>query len=69
MRGDRGPENIGAAFTANPADAAFRGQKAALGRLRRPKDIADVIASLMSDAARFITGGGIMADGAAMAAP
>lgn len=67
--GISGPENIGPAFTANPADAAFRGQKAALRRLRRPKDIAHVIASLMSDAARFITGCGIMVAGAAMAAP
>lgn len=50
----------------------FRGfwtNKAALGRLGQPEDIADVIAFLVSEDARFVSGHGIIVDGAAMQAP
>ncbi|PMU98057.1 SDR family oxidoreductase, partial [Pseudomonas sp. GP01-A4] len=40
--------------------------KAALGRLGQPEDIADLIAFLISDDARFITGQGLLVDGGAM---
>jgi NAD(P)-dependent dehydrogenase (short-subunit alcohol dehydrogenase family) len=57
------------AFTANRAYGEFWRQKAALGRLGTPEDIADVIAFLLSDDARFVSGHGIFVDGAAMAQP
>jgi 3-oxoacyl-[acyl-carrier protein] reductase len=41
-------------------------KKAALGRLGQPDDIADVIAFLASDDARFLSGQGFFVDGAAM---
>lgn len=41
-------------------------KKAALGRLGQPEDIADVIAFLASDDARFMSGQGFFVDGAAM---
>jgi NAD(P)-dependent dehydrogenase (short-subunit alcohol dehydrogenase family) len=41
-------------------------KKAALGRLGQPEDIADVIAFLASDDARFVSGQGFFVDGAAM---
>lgn len=40
--------------------------KAALGRLGQPEDVADVIAFLASDDARFMSGHGIFVDGGAM---
>jgi len=42
--------------------AAF-GKAAALGRLGRPRDVADVVAMLVSDDARWITGQNIRANG------
>lgn len=55
-------------------EAAFRDpdykkyweNKAALGRLGQPEDVADVIAFLASDDARFMSGQGVMVDGGAM---
>ena len=46
--------------------SAFWKRKAALGRLGTPEDVADVIAFLVSDDARFLTGQGILVDGGAM---
>ncbi len=47
----------------NEAAAEYYRDKSALKRLGQPEDIADVIAFLASDDARFITGQGIIADG------
>lgn len=57
------------AFAADPAFGEFWRAKAPLGRLGKPEDVADVIAFLLSDDARFVSGHGIFVDGAAMAAP
>ena len=46
--------------------SAFWKRKSALGRLGTPEDVADVIAFLVSDDARFVSGHGILVDGAAM---
>jgi len=54
------------AFAAMPEYRSHWEQKAALGRLGQPEDIADVIAFLLSDDARFVTGQGMMVDGGAM---
>ncbi|MFA7585416.1 MAG: SDR family NAD(P)-dependent oxidoreductase [Novosphingobium sp.] len=54
------------AFTAMPEFKAHFEQKACLGRLGQPEDIADVIAFLASDDARFMTGQGFFVDGGAM---
>ena len=50
----------------NEAAANYYRDKSALKRLGQPEDIADVIAFLASDDARFITGQGIIADGGVM---
>lgn len=57
------------AFSANPAYAEFWRAKAPLARLGQPEDVADVIAFLLSDDARFVSGHGIFVDGAAMVVP
>ncbi len=57
------------AFEANADFADFWRNKAALGRLGKPEDIADVIAFLVSDDARFVSGHGIFVDGGAMQRP
>lgn len=57
------------AFAADPAYGEFWRAKSPLGRLGRPEDVADVIAFLLSDDARFVSGHGIFVDGAAMATP
>ncbi|WCT80207.1 SDR family NAD(P)-dependent oxidoreductase [Novosphingobium humi] len=54
------------AFAAMPEYRTHWEQKSALGRLGQPEDIADVIAFLLSDDARFVTGQGWMVDGGAM---
>ena len=54
------------AFTAMPEFRTYFEKKAALGRLGQPEDIADVIAFLCSDDARFMTGQGFFVDGGAM---
>ena len=54
------------AFTAMPEFRTYFEKKAALGRLGQPQDIADVIAFLCSDDARFMTGQGFFVDGGAM---
>lgn len=58
-----------AAAFANSEFEGFWRNKAALGRLGQPEDIADVIAFLVSDDARFVSGHGIFVDGAAMQRP
>jgi 3-oxoacyl-[acyl-carrier protein] reductase len=50
----------------NAAAADYYRDKSALKRLGQPEDIADVIAFLASDDARFITGQGIVVDGGVM---
>jgi NAD(P)-dependent dehydrogenase (short-subunit alcohol dehydrogenase family) len=54
------------AFTAMPEFKLYWEKKAALGRLGQPGDIADVIAFLASDDARFMSGQGFFVDGGAM---
>ena len=54
---------------ADPAIADYWRNKAALGRLGEPEDIADVIAFLVSDDARFMTGHGVMVDGGVIQQP
>jgi NAD(P)-dependent dehydrogenase (short-subunit alcohol dehydrogenase family) len=53
-------------FDTNPDAAAYYTGRSALGRLGQPEDIADVMAFLASDDARFLTGQGIMVDGGVM---
>ncbi|HAK98110.1 MAG TPA: NAD(P)-dependent oxidoreductase [Rhodobiaceae bacterium] len=57
------------AFNEMPEYKTFWSEKAPLGRLGQPQDIADVIAFLVSDEARFMSGHGIYVDGAAMVQP
>ena len=54
------------AFTDMPEFKEFWINKAALGRLGQPEDIADVVAFLCSDDARFMSGQGFFVDGGAM---
>lgn len=54
------------AFTTMPEFRTFWEKKAALGRLGQPEDVADVIAFLASDDARFVSGQGFLVDGGAM---
>ncbi len=56
------------AFAEMPQFREYWQNKAALGRLGQPDDIADVIAFLASDEARFMTGQGFFVDGGAMQA-
>jgi 3-oxoacyl-[acyl-carrier protein] reductase len=56
------------AFTEMPEFKTYWENKAALGRLGQPHDIADVIAFLASDDARFMSGQGFFVDGGAMQA-
>ena len=58
-----------AAFNDMPEYKTFWSEKSPLGRLGQPQDIADVIAFLVSDEARFMSGHGIYVDGAAMVQP
>jgi len=53
------------AFTAMPAFKQRWIEKAALGRLGQPEDVADVAAFLASDDARFMSGHGVFVDGGA----
>ena len=55
------------AFTAMPEYRTFWENKAPLRRLGQPQDIADVVAFLCSDDARFMSGHGVWVDGGAMA--
>ena len=57
------------AFNDMPEYKTFWSEKAPRGRLGQPQDIADVIAFLVSDEARFMSGHGIYVDGAAMVQP
>ncbi|MFM6852800.1 MAG: SDR family NAD(P)-dependent oxidoreductase [Sphingopyxis sp.] len=54
------------AFADMPQFQTYWEEKAALGRLGQPADIADVIAFLASDDARFMSGQGFFVDGGAM---
>lgn len=56
------------AFAEMPEFETYWRNKAALGRLGEPEDIADVIAFLASDDARFMSGQGFFVDGGAMQA-
>jgi 3-oxoacyl-[acyl-carrier protein] reductase len=53
-------------FDTNPDAKTYYAGRSALGRVGQPEDIADVMAFLASDDARFITGQGIMVDGGVM---
>lgn len=55
-----------AMFEDDPASHAYYVARSALGRIGQPEDIADVMAFLASDDARFVTGQGIMVDGGVM---
>ena len=54
------------AFDARPEFENYWVEKAALGRLGQPEDVADTIAFLVSDDARFVSGQGFFVDGGAM---
>ncbi|NBC38091.1 SDR family oxidoreductase [Novosphingobium sp. FSY-8] len=54
------------AFTQMPHYKTFWENKAPLRRLGQPQDIADVVAFLCSDDARFVSGHGLWVDGGAM---
>jgi len=56
-------DGAAALFPADPAERARRGGFLPLGRLAEPADIAGVVAFLASDAARYITGQTLYADG------
>ena len=53
-------------FETNPESLAYYAGRSVLGRIGQPEDIADVMAFLASDDARFITGQGILVDGGVM---
>jgi NAD(P)-dependent dehydrogenase (short-subunit alcohol dehydrogenase family) len=55
------PMNAG--FFADPAARAFADKLHAIGRIGQPAEIASVAAFLVSDAAAFVTGASIVADG------
>ena len=57
------------AFAAMPAFEAMWRDKAAVRRIAEPDEIAGLVAFLLTDDARFISGHGIFADGGAMAHP
>ena len=57
------------AFAADLAYGEFWRAKAPLGRLGTPEDIGDVIAFLLSNDARFMSGHGLYIDGGAMVRP
>jgi NAD(P)-dependent dehydrogenase (short-subunit alcohol dehydrogenase family) len=54
---------MNAAYFGNPDARAFADQLHAIGRIGRPDEIAAVAAFLVSDAASFVTGASIVADG------
>jgi 3-oxoacyl-[acyl-carrier protein] reductase len=54
---------------ADPKLAGYWEDKAALRRLGEPEDIADVVAFLVSDDARFMTGHGVVVDGGVIQQP
>jgi NAD(P)-dependent dehydrogenase (short-subunit alcohol dehydrogenase family) len=53
-------------FNENPEFRAHWENKAALGRLGQPEDVAPLAAFLASEEARFISGHGMYVDGGAM---
>jgi NAD(P)-dependent dehydrogenase (short-subunit alcohol dehydrogenase family) len=53
-------------FDSTPESLAYYVGRSVLGRIGKPEDIADVMAFLASDDARFITGQGILVDGGVM---
>lgn len=55
-----------AMFEDNPDSQDYYIGRSVLGRIGQPEDIADVMAFLASDDARFITGQGILVDGGVM---
>ncbi len=56
-------------YMADEAAAEYWTRKSALGRLGQPEDVADVVAFLLSDDARYMSGQGILVDGASMQQP
>ena len=58
-----------AEYMSDEAAAAFWTRKSALGRLGQPEEVADVVAFLISDDARYVSGQGILVDGASMQQP
>lgn len=53
-------------FTSNPDSLSYYTDRSVLGRIGEPEDVADVMAFLASDDARFLTGQGIFVDGGVM---
>lgn len=53
-------------FEDAPENQTYYTERAALGRIGQPEDVADVMVFLASDDARFLTGQGIMVDGGVM---
>ena len=58
-----------AAYLADQAATEFWTRKSAMGRLGQPEDVADVIAFLLGEDARYVSGQGILVDGASMQQP
>jgi NAD(P)-dependent dehydrogenase (short-subunit alcohol dehydrogenase family) len=54
---------INAGYFADPAARAFADRLHAIGRIGQPSEIAAVAVFLISDAASFVTGASIVADG------
>lgn len=53
-------------FSSNPDSLSYYIGRSVLGRIGEPEDVADVMAFLASDDARFLTGQGILVDGGVM---
>jgi 3-oxoacyl-[acyl-carrier protein] reductase len=53
-------------FTSNPESLSYYTDRSVLGRIGEPEDVADVMAFLACDDARFLTGQGIFVDGGVM---
>jgi NAD(P)-dependent dehydrogenase (short-subunit alcohol dehydrogenase family) len=58
-----------AGMLSDPDLAGYWRNKSALRRLGEPEDVADVIAFLLSDDARFMTGHGVIVDGGIVQQP
>jgi NAD(P)-dependent dehydrogenase (short-subunit alcohol dehydrogenase family) len=56
-------------FAANPHRLQYYVERSVLGRIGAPEDVADVIAFLAGDDARFVTGQGIVVDGGVTVRP
>ena len=63
------PMTVGFLGNGDTEMAEYWRNKSALGRLGQPEEVADVIAFLLSEDARFVSGHGLFVDGATMQQP